>query len=301
MHDEPYVLTLIAPLGSLPKPEALVSTAFAGSITRHEILTEGEAIDLFLREMPNNAALAELAKRCEAARVDFVIQPTAHREKKLLISDMDSTMIQQECIDEMARAVGKYDAVKAITASAMGNVNNDFSSSLRTRLAMIAGVTLAQMQHIFDQVITPMPGAKTLIATMNARGATTHLVSGGFTFFSEKVASMLGFTTHDSNLLEIRDGAITGNVIGEIVDKDKKKQLLLHYAAQHHVPLAATLAVGDGSNDVPMIEASGLGVAYHASESVRARAHASVRFNDLTALLFAQGIAKADWVTSPKQ
>lgn len=296
MHDEPYVLTLIAPPGTLPKPEALVSTALAGSIIRQTILAEGEAIDLFLRELPENAALAELAKRCEAAHVDFVVQPTAGREKKLLISDMDSTMIQQECIDEMARAVGKYDAVKAITASAMGNVNNDFSASLRTRLGMIAGVTLAQMQHIFDQVITPMPGAKTLIATMNARGATTHLVSGGFTFFSEKVAAMLGFTTHDSNTLEISNGAITRKVIGDIVDKDKKKALLLHYAAQHNVPLAATLAVGDGSNDVPMLEASGLGVAYHASESVRARAHAGVRFTDLSALLFMQGIPKNEWV-----
>lgn len=284
--------------GSILKPDALVSPGDVAAFTRMEWLAEGEAVDLFLREPLTQAAQHELGRRCEEARADYVLQPAAGREKKLLISDMDSTMIQNECIDEMARVMGKYDAVKAITASAMGNVNNDFSSSLRTRLAMIPGVTLTQMQHIFDDVIKPMPGAKTLIATMKARGATTHLVSGGFTFFSEKVAAALGFDTHDSNLLEIKDSAITGNVIGDIVDKDKKKALLLHYAAQHKLPLAATLAVGDGSNDVPMLETAGLGVAYHASDGVRAKAAASIRFGDLTALLFVQGIARRDWVLS---
>lgn len=297
MHEE-YVLTLIASPGSLLEPEALVSPADVAAITRTEWLAEGTACDLFLQK--NAAAIMqhEFKARCEKAHVDYVLQPTAIREKKLLISDMDSTMIQNECIDEMARVMGKYDEVKAITASTMGNVASDFATSLRTRLAMIPGVTLAQMQHIFDDVIKPMPGAKTLIDTMKARGATTHLVSGGFTFFSEKVAAMLGFDTHDSNLLELKGDAITGNVIGDIVDKDKKRELLLHYAAQHNTPLAATLAVGDGSNDVPMLEASGLGIAYHASDAVSAKAHASIRYNDLTALLYAQGIAQHDWVNS---
>ena len=296
MHHENYVLTLIASPDSLLEPEALVSTAVVGTISRTTWLDEGIACDLFLHAPLEYATRAMLQQRCDEARVDYVLQPTTTREKKLLISDMDSTMIQQECIDEMARIVGKYDAVKTITASTMGTLGSDFTASLRTRLSMIAGVTVQQMQHIFDAVIQPMPGAKTLIATMKARGASTHLVSGGFTFFSEKVAAMLGFDTHDSNLLDVNDGAITGNVIGEIVDKDKKKALLQHYAAQHNIPLSATLAVGDGSNDVPMMQAAGLGVAYHASDSVRAKTAASIRFNDLTALLYAQGIAKRDWV-----
>lgn len=296
-HSE-LVLTLIAPPGSILKPEALVSPADVGPIAHVEWLEEDLAADVFLRVPLNDSALTELRKRSENARVDVVIQPTKDREKRLLISDMDSTMIQQECIDEMARIVGKYDVVKAITASTMGSVNSDFTSSLRTRLGMIAGVTLQQMQHIFDTVIEPMPGAKTLLATMKARGASTHLVSGGFTFFSEKVARTLGFDTHDSNMLEIQNGAITGNVIGDIVDKEKKKALLLYYAAQHNLPLSATLAVGDGSNDVPMMQAAGLGIAYHASDNVRAQASASIRFNDLSALLYVQGIAKREWITT---
>lgn len=301
MQEKPFVLTLIAPAGTILNAAELVSKlpVSGGPVWLNDCnryASESTAMDVFLLREPDALMLQEVAAFCAANKIDYVLQPTTHREKKLLISDMDSTMIQNECIDEMARVMGKYDEVKAITASTMGNVASDFSTSLRTRLGMIPGVTVQQMQHIFDNVIKPMPGAKTLIATMKDRGATTHLVSGGFTFFSEKVAAMLGFDTHDSNLLEIKDGAITGHVLGDIVDKDKKKALLLQYAAQHNVPLAATLAVGDGSNDVPMLQVSGLGIAYHASEGVRAKAHASITHNDLTALLYAQGIARDKWV-----
>lgn len=294
MHDEPYVLTLIAPPGTLPKLEALVSTAFASQITSQTTLAEGEAVDLWLRNMPEAAARAELAKRCEAARVDHVLQPAVAREKKLLISDMDSTMIEQECIDELADKVGLKAHVAAITERAM-NGELDFKAALRERVALLKGLGEATLQEVFDRHITLMPGAKTLLATMKARGASTHLVSGGFTFFTGRVAQALGFDTHDANILGIEAGKLTGTVQEPILDKEAKLASLQHYAAQHQVPLAATMAVGDGANDLPMILASGLGVAYHAKPVVAAQAQASIRFCDLSALLFAQGIAKQQW------
>lgn len=294
MHEE-FVLTLIASPGSLPKPEALVSTAIAGHITRHEILAEGEALDLFLRRMPDPAAWQELAKRCEAARVDHVLQTVENREKNLLISDMDSTMIEQECIDELADKVGLKAHVAAITERAM-NGELDFKAALRERVGLLKGLSESTLQEVFDHHITLMPGAKTLVATMKARGASAHLVSGGFTFFTSRVAKALGFDTDDANILDIANGKLTGTVREPILDKDSKLASLHHYAAQYKLPLAATLAVGDGANDLPMLLASGLGVAYHAKPVVGQQAVASIRFNDLSALLYAQGIAKSDWV-----
>lgn len=294
MH-EPYVLTLIAANGSLPEPHALVSPADVASITRTSWLAEGAACDLFLREKPSDAAYAAITQRCHEARVDAILQRTIGREKQLLISDMDSTMIEQECIDELADKVGLKAHVAAITERAM-NGELDFKAALRERVALLKGLPEATLQEVFDHHITLMAGATTLLATMKARGASTHLVSGGFTFFTERVAARLGFATQDANILEIAEGKLTGTVHEPILDKDSKLASLQHYAAQHNLTCDAALAVGDGANDLPMLLAAGMGVAYHAKPSVAAQAAASIRFNDLTALLFVQGIAKAEWV-----
>jgi phosphoserine phosphatase len=296
MMMHPYVLTLIASPASVVDPAAFVSTADAAAIAGITWLSDGEACDVLLRSKPSESAVQQWQVRSEQTRVDFAVLPAENREKKLLISDMDSTLIAQECIDELADALGRKPEVSAITERAMRG-ELDFEEALRARVGLLAGLSEATLQQVYATRITLMPGAKTLVATMKARGASTHLVSGGFTFFTARVAAALGFDTHDANTLEITGGKLTGTVRAPILGKEAKRALLEKYAAQHNVPLGATLAVGDGANDLPMIQAAGLGVAYHAKPVVADAAQASIRFSDLRALLYLQGIAKRDWVS----
>jgi phosphoserine phosphatase len=304
MHEE-YVLTLIAPSGRLLNPEPVVSLLHGAYRKTDPIWLnaakrwqdESTACDIHLETQPDSRTLAEIKKYCDTARIDFVLQPTAHRQKKLLISDMDSTMIEQECIDEMADALGIKDKVAPITARAMRG-ELAFEPALRERVALLKDLPEAKLREVYDQRITMMPGARTLLATMKDRGVKTCLVSGGFTFFTNLVGNELGFDEHhDANTLEINDGRLTGTVADPILGKEAKLDRLKYYANQLNVPLDDTLAVGDGANDLPMLTAAGLGIAHHAKPDVQAALpNSSIRHNDLTALLYAQGISRDKWV-----
>lgn len=296
-----YVLTLIAPKGTLLHVPRLVSNLpvegeqhWLNDCNKYN--QESTALDIPLSRALTNTERTAITTACNAAQIDFVLQPIENREKKLLISDMDSTMIEQECIDEMADVLGLKDKVAPITERAMrGELS--FEPALRERVALLKDLPESTLQQVYDTRISLMPGAKTLLATMKQRGATTHLVSGGFTFFTQRVANALGFDTHDANQLHITDGKLAGTVAEPILGKEAKRMSLNHYAAQHNVPLAATLAIGDGANDLPMLTAAGLGIAHHAKPDVQAALpDSSIRYNDLTALLYAQGIERSKWV-----
>lgn len=226
--------------------------------------------------------------------VDINVIPATRRRKKLLIADMDSTIIQQECIDEMADVLGLKPQIAAITERAMRG-ELPFEAALRERLGLIAGLNESQLASVYDTRITQMPGGRTLLATMRKNGAFTALVSGGFTFFTSRVAAAVGFETHRANTLEIVDGVMTGHVLGPILGKEAKLACLQTFAAERKLDLADTLAVGDGANDLAMIGASGLGVAFHAKPIVAAEAQASIVHGDLTALLYLQGYAREEF------
>ncbi len=230
------------------------------------------------------------------APVDINVIPGTRRRKRLLIADMDSTIIEQECIDEMADVLGIKPQIAAITERAMRG-ELPFEAALRERLGLIAGLKESQLAAVYATRITEMPGGRTLVATMRKHGAFTALVSGGFTFFTSRVAAAVGFEAHRANTLEIVDGVMTGRVLGPILGKEAKLANLEAFAAERHLDLVDTLAVGDGANDLAMIGASGLGVAFRAKPLVAAKAQASIVHGDLTALLYLQGYARPEFVS----
>jgi len=250
-------------------------------------LAGGEAADLlFEGEAPG---LAEAA-----AGFDVFLQPLATRDKKLLVADMDSTLIGQECIDELAKVAGIGERVAGITERAMRG-ELDFAGALRERVGLLEGLDLAVIDRLLAERITLTPGAKTLAATFRARGGYFAIVSGGFVPFTGAVASWLGADEHRANRLEAAGGRLTGRVVEPIQGADAKLRALHELRARLGLSPSATLAVGDGANDLPMLTEAGLGVAYRAKPKVAAAAHARVEHGDLTALLFAMGIARADF------
>jgi phosphoserine phosphatase len=252
----------------------------------------GYAADLTFAHAPD-AARAALEGAFD--RVDVVVQPVEGRAKQLLVADMDSTMITVECIDELADYAGIKPQIAAITERAMRG-ELDFEAALDARVALLRGLDEAAIDRCRAERVTLMPGARTLVQTMRARGATAVLVSGGFTRFAEPVAAEIGFNQAIANVLEIADGHLTGTVARPIVGAATKKATLLEHRAALSLADRATLAVGDGANDLSMIDVAGLGVAYHAKPIVASAAAARIDHNDLTALLWTQGIPSAQWV-----
>jgi phosphoserine phosphatase len=225
---------------------------------------------------------------------DVIVQPEAVRAKRLLVADMDSTMITVECIDELADYAGIKAQIAEVTERAMRG-ELDFAEALRSRVALLAGLEEAMIDRCRTERVRLMPGARALIGTMRARGARTVLVSGGFTRFAEPVGADIGFDRVVANVLEIAGAKLTGLVGTPIVDAARKRAELEGAIAEMGIDPALSLAVGDGANDIPMIQAAGLGIAYHAKEKTRAAAHAEVVHGDLGVLLYAQGIARRDW------
>ncbi len=227
--------------------------------------------------------------------VDVNLVPHEHRRKRLLVADMDSTMIDQECIDELADAVGIKDQVAEITARAMRG-ELDFAEALRTRVGLIKGLERRTIEEIRRERITLAQGSRTLVQTMKTHGAVTSLVSGGFTFFADWIAKRLGFDEAVANVLEFDGDRLAGTVADPIVGREMKVERLKHLAEANAIPMAATMAVGDGANDLDMIRASGLGVALHAKPIVAEQAAARLDHSDLTALLYLQGYAEDDFI-----
>ena len=252
---------------------------------------------------PGSAADLETAISPAATRaalegwegVDVIAHPPGPRAKKLLVADMDSTMIGQECIDELADYAGLTPQIAAITERAMQGAI-DFTAALRERVALLGGLEESAIGRCLAERVRPTPGAATLVRTMRARGAMTLLVSGGFTAFAEPVGASLGFERVEANVLEARDGRLSGTVSGRIVDAAYKARALVETRDLLGLDPADVIAVGDGANDAPMIEAAGLGIAYRAKPALSAVADARLDHHGLDALLWAQSIARTEWV-----
>ena len=257
--------------------------------------TDGLAQDTYLDAEDPAVARAAVAGLLSGMRLDYCLQPVEGRRKRLLIADMDSTIINVECIDELADFAGVKAQVSEITERAMRG-ELDFEAALRERVAMLRGLPLADLQRAYDDRVRLNPGARTLVRTMTAHGAKAFLVSGGFSFFTRRVAKAAGFDAERANTL-IEDGdGLAGTVADPILGREAKLAALTEEAAALGIPLSATLAVGDGANDLAMIAASGLGVAYRAKPIVAVQAHAKVDHTDLTSLLYFQGYTQAEFV-----
>jgi len=294
MSETGFVATLIANPEKACLHQTLIDKiAMRLKATRISVLAENIAVDLFFEEGPNqNEIQAILADE----PIDFVIQPAQGRRKKLLLADMDSTLIGQECIDELAHEIGIGMQMAAQTESAMrGEI--DFDTSLRQRVALLKDLPLTVIDRVIATRITLNGGAQQFIATMRHHGAYTALVSGGFTLFTQKIAERVGFDEHHANIL-CHDGAkLSGEVEEPILGAETKRQKLLELCQKLQLEPGQVIAVGDGANDLPMLQQAGSGVAFHAKPQVREAASMRIDHGDLTALLYIQGYKQQDFVS----
>lgn len=299
------VLTLItSETNPVPLDERLINQSFialeklGANIENIAWLAEGRACDIFFdgadaKEVTLVLRNALVNKEGVALPVDFIVQPKEGRRKQMLIADMDSTIINQECIDELADAIGIKEKVSGITERAM-NGELDFKEALRERVMLLKGLKESSLEEVYATRITLARGAKKLVKTMAANGAHCRLVSGGFTFFTSRVSKEAGFHENEANILIFDKGELTGAVAEPILDKESKLKSLKETAESLDITPADVLAIGDGANDIPMLEAAGLGVACHAKPNVRSQIVAQINVCGLDALLYAQGYKDED-------
>ncbi|MGG7517554.1 phosphoserine phosphatase SerB [Allorhizobium undicola] len=293
-----FVATLIAnPSNPAITSDLAEQAAAAISASGLYWLADGVACDLAVQDGADLAACEEALRRVIAGEpIDLAIQNAEGRRKAFLIADMDSTMIGQECIDELAAEVGLKDKVSDITARAM-NGEIAFEPALRERVALLKGLPIGVVDEVIAKRITLTPGGPELIATMKARGHYTALVSGGFTVFTARIAEKLGFHENRANILLEKDGHLTGEVAEPILGKQAKVDALLDITARLDISPEDCMAVGDGANDLGMLGIAGSGVALHAKPTVAAQAKIRIDHSDLTALLYLQGYRRTDFVT----
>jgi len=285
-----YTLVLSAALGALDDDTVKAASAFVGGSPHW--LAPGTACEF---RLSTTVEIEAVRKALAGRQVDANIVPSERRRKRLLIADMDSTIIGCECIDELAAFAGIKPQIAAVTERAMrGEV--PFETSLRERVALLKGLPQQTLERVFTERVRLNDGAHILVQTMAAHGAATALVSGGFTFFTSRVAQAAGFATHQANELVIENNALAGTVREPILGRDAKRDALLNLAREHSIDLADTLAIGDGANDLAMITEAGLGIAYRAMPIVADAAHARIDHSDLTAALYLQGYRETDFV-----
>jgi phosphoserine phosphatase len=289
--DSGFIATLIAK-DRLSGGDISAARDALGGALPHIWVEEGSACDLLLGPEPGNA---RTALEGLLPGVDVVVQPQASRRRRLLVADMDSTMISVECIDELADYAGVRAEVAAVTGRAMRG-ELDFAAALEARVALLKGLDAAVIDRCHDERVRLTPGGRALVRTMRAHGSYCLLVSGGFSLFADRVAAAIGFDAARSNDLHIADGRLAGTVGRPILGAEGKRQALLEAAESRGIPLSDALAVGDGANDIPMLKEAGLGIAYHAKPAAVAAADARIDANDLSAILFAQGYPRKDWV-----
>ena len=289
-----YVVTVLTAPSNPSLESALVENlrnAWGGGDA--DWLAVNEAAEFAVEQIPSN--FWDVWESLQSECVDLVIQPAEGRRKKMLLADMDSTMIQQECIDELADEAGVGERVKDITARAM-NGELDFEGALIERVGLLKGLPVSVIDQVLADRITLMPGGKALLATMKANGAYAALVSGGFTAFTAKVAAELGFDENRANTLLTHSDELSGDVGRPILGREAKVQALEEITARLGISEDEVIAVGDGANDLGMLTRAGAGVALHAKPSVAAQCNVRINHGDLTGLLYVQGYKKAEFV-----
>jgi len=323
MGDMDFVITLIADADKIRLPEAFADS-MAQVLSMQDItvnkttwLKEGVAVDLFVQHSAADTLDSIVQEAIRGYHFDAIVQPVAHRRKKLLVADMESTMVDVECLDELAKYVGLEKKISAITERAM-NGEIDFTQAITERVGLLKGLPESALQEVMDKKVKPMPGAETLMQAMKKNGVYTLLVTGGFDFFAARVKDMLGFDAYRANKLEMTlppqaggDGGgrqqslppltppasgrgikiLTGKIVPPILGKEAKLTAMLEICQKREITPEEVLAIGDGANDLPMLLAAGLGVAYHAKPTVRAQAKARINHCDFSSLVFGLGLS----------